>query len=128
MEPLKGKGIALDAQVASYDPTRPSATEKFYIATITVAPFSEAELCEVICNVKESAIWKHLAKYPPCLRGLGVPLLERPAAGPCALPGGGGADDLPLGDQCWSLRPQGVVRLQRPHPWRVVQTCRCAQL
>ena len=77
VEPLKGKGIALDAQVASYDPTRPSATEKFYIATITVAPFSETEMCEVISNVKKSAIWKHLAKYPPCLRGLGVPLLER---------------------------------------------------
>ena len=77
VEPLKGKGIALDAQVASYDPTRPSATEKFYIATITVAPFSETEMCEVISNVKKSAIWTHLAKYPPCMRGLGVPLLER---------------------------------------------------
>ena len=77
VEPLKGKGIALDAQVASYDSTRPSAPEKFYITTIKVEPFSESEKCEVISNVKKSAIWKHLAKYPPCLRGLGVPLLEQ---------------------------------------------------
>ena len=75
VSPVKGKGVALQAEVTSYDPTRPSAPHKFYVTTIAMEPFSEAEKCELISIISESAIWKEWVKYPPCLRGLGTPLL-----------------------------------------------------
>ena len=77
VEPLSGKGISLDAEVASFDPARPSASPKFYVTTIKVEPFSAAEKSKVIDEISKSDLWNVLVKYPPCLRGMGVPLQER---------------------------------------------------
>ena len=63
--------------VASYDPTRPSATPTFYLTTIKMEPFSVAEKCEAIATISKCAAWKELVKYPLCLRGTGTPLVVR---------------------------------------------------